>query len=216
MQGPFRNASDQISHDIVLDDVPIAGNVLILTHLTEYGRITNISQTNVTWTINDVESTTGVWLVEICHGIVAAGAGKTISITTSFVNANANVGDVCEYSGLNTASLKDKTATSAGFNVSNYLTGITVPISQGHELVIGAIGTAYYTQANPINGFTMLDGAPDGTYPNAIAFLEKVVHCITPQNSGTDIGGNIYHYAGAIASYRGTDIGTPALGIFLT
>jgi hypothetical protein len=103
--------------------------------------VTSITQTGVTWLkAKSQVQDSGYATAEIWYGIVGVGASKTVtvnlSITGTYYGATA---DICEYSGLNTTSLLDKTASNIGALGTVTDTGTTASTSQNNELWIGCI-----------------------------------------------------------------------------
>lgn len=218
VQGNARgtNWGGATSITVNLVQAPVQNNVLVATiSLHDVGGpvpdVLSITQVGVVWSF--VVAREG-WFnqnrSEIWFGVVGAGAGTaiTVNLTGAIDNAIANV---CEYSGVRTVGYTDQTASNSADVLSlTSDTGTTPNTTQAQELWVGCTtgksGNGLY-QANPTNGFTMLDGGPYGAGGFTSAFLEKIVNAIGAANSGTSfyIGGvpQTSEWSGCIATFFG-------------
>jgi hypothetical protein len=215
-RGYVTGASNQ---DVIVNlaSAPIAGNVLIATAGAGDGAnpvISGISQTNVAWSLvaSDGDNGGGNNSCEIWIGIVSANAGTQITVSYSVGSGNgaAQIVNVCEFSGIDTANPVDKIAKSGSSSGSTITTGLTDTTTQNDELLVGSlsaadclppVGTMYFD--TPTNGFTMLDGA--GLHAEnyiltteANAFNYKIVSLTGQAQTGVTaeaVGGGCYWYA---------------------
>jgi hypothetical protein len=199
------------SLSVTLQQTPILGNVLIATVGTFNWQsiitVSSITQTGVAWTLQTAKSVvlaanysldSEIWL-----GIVGAGASTSISITLSGSLAFLAIADICEYSGVLTSGMLDKTASNSGFGASNTSsTGQTATTTQDSELEVGSMLVGYGGQTAPIlNSFTLLDG----NYLNnaaSLAYLEKIVTITGTAETGTT-GVSWLFWCGCIATFKG-------------
>ncbi len=201
---------------VTLQQAPVNGNLLILCFAgqgsTAVPYITGISQTNVTWTSQEVCPDSNIYQdTEIWVGVVSASAGTVITITVAGGTGGmyGEIADVCEWSGLSTSGFLDKTGYNNGAENTATGTGTTVTTTQASELWIGCtggVGTsgADPTQTNPTNGFTLLDGvkvATSGADYSSLAYLYQIVSSTGTANSGTTIAGTTY-WTGCIATFK--------------
>ena len=209
---------------ITLGATPTNGNTLIAVISTwaftsgKYG-VSSISQTGVTWTgsgngkqaykigassYNEVE----IWL-----GTVGSGASTTITVTlldTGGSDLYAALGDVCEYSGLASAStVLDKTATNENTSTTTGDTGTTATTTQANELFIGGIlgvitSASSATQSSPTNSFSLLDGNThtSGDQTWSLGYLEKIVSATGTANSSVTFANSVGRYLGVIATFK--------------
>ena len=204
---------------VTLQQAPVNGNLLILCFAgqgsTAVPYITGISQTNVTWTSQEVCPDSNIYQdTEIWVGVVSASAGTVITITVAGGTGGmyGEIADVCEWSGLSTSGFLDKTGYNNGAENTATGTGTTVTTTQASELWIGCtggVGTsgADPTQTNPTNGFTLLDGvkvATSGADYSSLAYLYQIVSSTGTANSGTTIAGTTY-WNGCIATFKATE-----------
>ena len=161
----------------VLQQTPIKGDILILTYGTyNGGPITSVTQTGVTWNLQKATVAYGVMDIEIWAGVVSNGASTSISVTWTSAASGGAVVDVCEYSGLLTTNLLDKTASASG-NSPTHATGTTALTSQAQELFVGATFTSNSipNQGKPTNGYTLLDGVHYALgIDGSLGYLEKI------------------------------------------
>jgi parallel beta-helix repeat protein len=218
---------------ITLGATPHAGDTLILNYegsVTNYGTVWYISETGVTWSGGGTGKQVGLddasngMDVEIWLGTVGPGASTAITIYMSaYGNLNEPpIADVCEYSGLASAStVLDLTATSPTgvASTKTTTTGTTATTTQANELWIGATiawlrssSTSYVTQtssgsSSPTNGFTLMDGidvyGSSGSSPahSSLAMLEKIVSSTGTAQSGTTVANPAYA-DGVIATFK--------------
>jgi len=207
VQSKYANATPSVT----LNSQPTNGNVLIAVIASvdtddgdaDYPSITGITQTGVTWYLaKQAQYYLDYYFyydIEIWYGIVGSNAGT--SITPSF---NYEIPDpyicVCEYSGLRTSGLVDKTA-SYGDRTTTANTGTTAVTAQAHELLVGGVFQSYtiaghQTWSNPTNGFVVLDGAD-------FAYLEKIVTSTGTANSGATCNW-ITYWVGCMATFKAT------------
>ena len=219
VQGNARAAGLGTTLTVTQNSPPTNGNLNILAFcstVTEFESgsyvtrsVSSITQTGVTWTKQAFQDTwwehpanhLNTLNSEIWVGVVGAGASATITLTllgTGDTN-NAEVANVCEYSGLLTSGFLDKTAINAGES-TNTDTGTTAITSQANELWIGAIA-AERAQTTPTNGFTLLDGVYYTGYGISNAYLEKIVSATGTANSGTSIA-SIENWVGCIVTLK--------------
>jgi len=191
---------------MILDNVPIAGNVLILVWgsyawAPVQPPLTNVVQTGVTWVravFSQSNASSGInmfYTVDIWYGIVGAGALPTINITGA---GGSYAWDVCEWSGLDLASLLDQTATSK--NVLN--TGTTALTTRTVELWIGGLGGNAADASLPTDGFTLLDGVVQNN--ECTCYLYKIVSAVGTAYTSVTALWNGNRCAGAIATFYGT------------
>ena len=171
VQGPKRAVSTTVSLVFTLDSTPTVGNCLVLVfgsrgdseEAAYYRSITSVVETNVVWTVNATKTISyGAYIgldVEIWIGSpISASASKTVTVTCSNnPDSGREVGNICEYSGLDTLSIYDKSQTSSGTSVSP-ATGATATTTRADELWIGGT-VSVLAQAIPTYGFTLRDGA---------------------------------------------------------
>ncbi len=222
VQGPARGTSSSSTITVTMFSTPTTGNVLIAvigTYRTDGDNVRTVSSISggsgaeATWhkinsedySYNAPGSYTGndfAANVEIWMGIVSTGS-TTVTITISGSSNTNAVADICEYSGIATASpYYDRIATSTGTDSTPSSTGTTSTTTQASELWIGGITiTDNSAQNSPTNGFTLIDGTVYGSM--SLAYLEKVVSTTGAANSGTSTSGN-YRYVGCIATFKGT------------
>lgn len=192
IQGNARNTigyGNQIPVTLTL--VPKTGNVLIAAICQgscgqgSAPQVSSISQYGVTWNpccSAESDNVPCSQRVEIWAGVVGSDASTAIVVNLNAIQNREGIVDVCEYAGLNTNSLLDKTYSNSGVS-QNPDTGTTPPTSQKGQLWIGATLQQYVQQLPPAtNGFTLLDGL-GGVY--SLAYLEKIVSDIGTANSGT-------------------------------
>ena len=210
VQGNARGVN-QVSNiiSVTMSSTPINGNVLVAvigTYSTaDYRTVSSITQANVVWTqqvVKSSEADTYYQRIEIWFGVAAASASVDVSVNLNNYANRWAIADICEYSGVLTASFLDKTASNSGVSL-NTDTGTTGATTQADELWIGgtlAVGSTS-TQATPTNGFTLLDGA--ATSQDSLAFLEKIVSGTGTANSGTTISGVTNRaWTGVIATFK--------------
>jgi hypothetical protein len=221
VQGNARGVSTTNTITVTMNSTPVDGDLLVAcvgssNNVGAYCTVSSITQTNVNWSTDGAGMQTQSQYssakldTEIWIGIVGSGASKTITITLSGAPVNGGVADVCEYSGLVVSSFLDKTASASGTS-TNFVTGTTATTTQASELWIGSIAVYYWGQSNPINDFTLLDGATytGGGNPVSEAYLEKIVSATGTANSGTS--GNNAYYAGCIATFKAAAAGGPTV-----
>ncbi len=164
VQGNARGtASFSPSCTVTLANTPVSGDLLVLVSGVGSGTpaaISSITQIGVTWAFQVLKKGgQGQMQSEIWVGVIGSGASKTITVTYASSQQDV-VCDVCEYSGLQTSGFLDQSVTYTGGASANPTTGTTGTTIQPVELCVGAItmngGVSF---SNPINGFTMLDGA---------------------------------------------------------
>ncbi|MCW4044872.1 MAG: hypothetical protein NWE94_05080 [Candidatus Bathyarchaeota archaeon] len=214
VQGNARGSILGSPTTVTLNSAPMNGNVLItIIGLVGASGVTSISQTGVTWSRQvNIKASSSV-ISEIWLGTVGSGASTTLTAYSDCYTGYRQQVDVCEYSGI-AANPLDKTAANAGLSTSGS-TGTTDTTTQANELWIGAItvcSSAYSTQTNPTQGFTLLDGA-DGSAESyaygyqSTAYLEKVVTSTGQANSGTTAANNS-NWAGCIATFKASSAST--------
>jgi hypothetical protein len=203
VQGVARGTSTSSSVSVTMGATPTQGNVLIATVSSSMypsgpATVSSITQTGVTWTKQANNAYNSEWDAEIWYGVIGSGASTSVTITLS---ATANYGavvDICEYSGLNTTTFLDKTATNGGSSTTTD-TGTTATTTQANELWIGAITTNLRYQSAPTNSFGQFDG---NEYSNiGSVYLEKIVSSTQAANSGTTPSSSAY-YSGCIATFK--------------
>jgi parallel beta-helix repeat (two copies) len=223
IQGPKRGiAGNSSSLTVTLDNTPITGNVLIAV-IGTYGSyppaVDTIVQTSgtVTWAQQAVSSNSSLYgrSVEIWAGVVQGSVSSALTITLRSTGSGSNsdpvVADVCEYSGLNTSSLKDVSATASG-TYTNILSTGSINTNQSNELWIGGIfnvcdASNGDTGKSPTNGFSMFDGV-GAVYSQtkALAYLEKIVS--STGSAACNVTGGSFTtceaYVGCIAAFKGS------------
>lgn len=214
IQGNARGTgTNNTSFTVTQSQAPANGNANILCLQVSGSQtnpsITSIVQTDVTWSLVKPDAYCGG---NIYIGIVGAGAGTLITINLSGGTGTfIDIADVCEYSGIDTSSYLDKTASNYGYSAAGD-TGTTATTTQANELWIGCIAAGYSTsgavQSSPTNGFTLLDGAElhSGSYYGSTAYLEKIVSATGQANSGTTISYSNY-WSGLMATFKAAAAG---------
>ncbi len=223
VQGPKRGiAGNSSSLTVTLDNTPTSGNVLIAV-IGTYGSyapsVSSIAQQSgsVSWALQEVSCQDSLYgrRVEIWAGVVSGSVSSTLTITLASRGSGANsdpvIADVCEYSGLNTGSLKDVSTTASGTYTTTLSTG-SVNTNQSNELWIGGIFNVCDagngdTDKLPTNGFIMLDGV-GAVYAQtkSLAYLEKIVSS-SGTASCTVTGGSYTNYeafVGCIVAFKGS------------
>ena len=181
--------------------------------------ISSISQTGVTWTKQI--SQTVLWTIDTVRNIInseiwvgVVGAGASATITLSLLGTgdtdNAEVANVCEYSGLLTSGFLDKTASTSGTSTTP-ATGTTATTTQADELWIGDTSSEV-AQSTPTNGFTLLDGAVFAGHTLSSAYLEKIASATGTANSGTTMATS-KRWSGCIATFKAAV--APAVATFI-
>ncbi len=211
VQGNAKGSTTGTSIAVTMVSDPTNGNLLVAVICSQsipHYQVSSITQTGVTWTsqIAYQEATYNYFTVEVWVGVIGAGANASITVNLSGDVSDGAVANICEYSGLATVGFLDKTATAVEAGDSAIpKTGTTAATTQADELWIGCIdqyaGNAF---SNPINGFTLLDGAVSGTV--VLGYLEKIVSSTGTANSavtGTDGNG----WAGCIATFKASVAG---------
>jgi len=211
---------------ITMSQTPSSGDLIVGCFFEDSSgagnanHITSITETGVSWSLcvfNSVYNP-GAGIYQLDSGEIWAGDVQTSSASTSITVAfnasstSGEVGDVCEYSGINLTYFPDKTSSNTA-NIDNAVTGTTPTTSKPDELIIGMVGNHYYGQSTPTNGFTLLDGtAIDSGGINAVVgYLENTVTSTGQYSSGTTITGGSNYYAGCIATFIGTSQTYPSV-----
>jgi len=211
VQGNARGASVTATISVTMASPPTSGNVLVLVYGSlggvAYIKVTSISQVGVTWTqqVSKVYTDDTRLDSEIWFGVVGAGADDDLTVNTDWASgAVYHVADVCEYSGVLTASFLDKTATDSG-HTATPTTGTTAATTQNDELWIGTIDCSKIatdcTQSLPTNGFTLMDGAFYSRL--SVSYLEKIVSATGAASAGTtSAAGALTEHASCIATFK--------------
>jgi hypothetical protein len=194
---------------------PTTGNMLILTYvLNDNGAttasISSITQSGVTWTNATADTATAGADAEIWYGIVGSSpsTGITVNLSATPDSQSCAIADVYEFSGLVTSSPVDQTNnTGAAVQSSSGVTSTSAKTTLTEELwigVVGAAGGATLTQSNPLNSFTLLDGASFNNGNSSCyasnGFLYYVASSEAQASSGTTIADSPY-YQGCIATF---------------
>jgi hypothetical protein len=227
VQAPKRGiATSSSTLTLTLNNTPASGNILVAV-IGTFGSypplVSSIAQQsgNVTWTQQKYSSQYNIYgrRVEIWTGIVSGTVSPTLTITLaasqggSSALADPVIANVAEYSGLDTTSLLDTSATSTGTYTTTLTTGTTPTTSQADELWIG--GLFYVTNlasggtiTAPTNSFTLYDGTSHGSsVTTSLAYLERIVSATGTAYSGaTGASGATYSaYVGCIVALKGSD-----------
>jgi hypothetical protein len=201
VQGNIRGTAYNGNVTVTLTSTPISGNVLVATtavYDTETIKTcSSITETNVVWT-KQISRTFAKGQIGIWFGVVSASASTTVTIAFSGYEFTRAVVDICEYSGILTASFLDKSASSYGGPTTPAVTGTTANTTQNDELWVGAIGCYSYAQSTPAGGFTLLDGALYTSISNG--YLELIVSATGAAASGTTPTSATL-YGGCIATF---------------
>jgi len=226
IQGPKRGiAGNSSSLTVTLDNTPTSGNVLIAVVGT-YGSyapsVSSITQQSgsVSWAVQEVSCQDSLYgrRVEIWAGVVSGTVSPTLTITLASRGSGANsdpvITDVCEYSGLNTNSLKDVSGTASGTYTTTLWTG-QATTSQANELWIGGIFNVCNDGNGDIDkpltdGYILLDGV-GAIYcqTKSLAYIERIV-TFTGTASCYITGGsfNTYEaYVSCIVAFKGSTAG---------
>jgi hypothetical protein len=218
VQTPKRGAAGNSSTlTVTLNSAPASGNVLVAvigTFASFPPSVNSIAQASgsVTWTRQNYSSDASLYgrRVEIWTGIVSGTASASLTITLS-ASANPVIANVAEYSGLNTSSLLDTSASSIGSYTTTLTTGTTPTTSQADELWLGGIINVINPASgagitSPTNSFTLYDGTGfvDGLTV-ALAYLDRIVSATGAAYTGaTGASGATYSaYAGCIVTLKG-------------
>jgi hypothetical protein len=191
---------------------PTSGNTLFLTYAgtgqPANPTISSVNQIGVTWA--KAISENGLVDVEIWYGKVGVNAGNTatITITGSATSNIGNIGDICEWSNIETTNPLDKTAFNTGLSDRGD-TGTTAISSQSNEFFIGAIAAKGLTdQFSATNGYVLSNGQSKslGTYIS-LSELVKISTSKETANSGTSFLSGAW--AGCIATFKSEDTSSP-------
>jgi len=135
---------------------PVVGNTIIVTFASDYSSPVSPSCTDNmsnTYTV-DMDYLNGNTLLIVCSAQIATGKVPS-TITVNHRNAYDRTVTVHEFSGLLTASAKDKSASAGGTSTAPS-SGTTATTVQADELVLGAVAVA----GPDTDGFTA-----DGNFP---------------------------------------------------
>jgi hypothetical protein len=204
VQGNARGTNSGNTISITMGSTPTNGNVIVLGYgcASDISRtISSISQTNVAWTAKKTYANASS-VAEIWTGIVSASAATGITVNLSGAPDYGAVANVCEYSGLNTADLLDKTAQNFGASSTHPDTGTTDATTQADELWVGCTSCAGWqnAQSSPTNGFSLLDGVVFN-WSVSVAFLEKIVSGTGTANCSTTVTDS-EQWIGVIATFK--------------
>jgi hypothetical protein len=225
VQGNARGTTATLAIAVTLAQTPQTGNVLIAvigTFSSNAGSLTvnNITETGVTWfrQINFILQN-GIYSIdtEIWAGTVASTSSKSITINLSNNGGANEVGataDICEYSGLNTASLLDQTNHNEANGGDATSTGTTSLTSQNNELFIGAATATNSSQTSPQNNFAILDGAETNSL--SVSYLEYIATTKAQAYSGTAISPPLSAPSGWSACIATFEAYVPAYSITIT
>ncbi len=213
VQGPYSNATLGLSITATLGSNPATGNTLILSvgdHRNTDALI--ISQVGVTW--SQVANSTNYTmahrpLLVIYHGVVSAGASKTVNVSiTSGFNAYLEV-NLAEYSGITgfDANATDSGGTDPG--LSTAYSG-TANASAVNSLYIAAFSyyavSGYINPSSITNGYSLLANAsqPD-MWGNAFLHKISTEKTTVPSTTNTSITitGTATYWAGALVIFTG-------------
>ena len=205
IQGPATGTwSSGSSFTVSLSWTPGNGNQLMLivstmNNSTTIITVSSVSQTGVTWTFQKSGSYSGSYSkdAEIWFGVVGSNPGTNVTVNLSSTPGSGAAGVACEYTGLLTSGMLDKTASNySSSQVSSGNTGTTATTTQNSELWVGAIGGGYSTEtySSPTNGFTIVQGSGWACY------LEKIVSATGTANAGASFSPN-QAYAACIATF---------------
>lgn len=215
VQGNARGSSATNSITVTMASNPTNGNLLVAAISTDgYPddcRVTSITQTNVAWTraiaLYDTVNR------EVWYGVVSASATTGITVALNNTAIYGAVANVCEWSGLTTASPVDKTATFPFTNPTIAPgTGTTAATTQNDELCVGDI-ISTETESAPTNSFTLLDG----TNLQSSIYSGYVYRIVSVMGTyGTTVTQAIDNWgAGCIATFKATVAGGTVVPVFL-
>lgn len=214
VQGNCRNTTQSgTSMTVTMTSTPTSGNTLIAGIVDcSSNYVSSITETGVTWDASPVvASPVGGTAAQIWRGVVGAGASTTVTFNFNAAMSDVIVADVCEYSGLLTASPVDQTAYTNGASTTGD-TGTTATTTQASELFVGAIlayasGGLVVTQTQ--NTYTLLDGIDviiSSTYHRSGAYLENIASSTGAAHGKSTIAHSATWY-GCIATFKAAATG---------
>ncbi len=196
-----------------MNSTPQNGNVLIALIVGKgstgkgYPNVSSVTQTNVAWgstqQIGLEETVSQPWDIEIWAGIVGSGASTSVVISFNGTGNGFLYAVVCEYSGLVTSGILDKTATDYNASyVKTEDTGQTAQTNQASELWIGGIAVSGLSSAQTnTSSFTMLDGGAGTSGSGSVGYFEYIAANIG-QAEATSSNTQYCQWLGCIATFK--------------
>jgi hypothetical protein len=190
---------------VTLGSAPVNGNTLVAVIATRgaaTGRVSSITQNNVTWSRATEAANTSGETTEIWYAPVGASAGTVLTIGQASLRSAAVV---IEYSGVLTTAPLDQTANATGLGTA-LDTGTTPMTTLEKELWIGgaSLASSAYTMTNFVNSFNWAGNA-QSTFFSAGSNAKVYAFDLFVSTTGTaDSGGTISsssQWAGAIAAF---------------
>ncbi len=190
-----------------------AGNLIVLdVNTSDTGATIADSKSNTytRWPTGFVDDGAGWFTACYYKENCAGGASHTISITTA--GGNYSVVNATEYSGIATASARDKEtgATGTGTSLSS---GATATLSQADELVVGFGakedgGNTAWTQGA---GYTLRGNVTDGT-AGGLGFLEDKIVAATTAVTATATHANSAQWFCGVITFKGVAAAAGVVG----
>jgi hypothetical protein len=185
---------------------PTNGNTLVAvigTRGTTADRVSSISQTGATWTRAQQSTNANGVTLEVWYAtnVSSAGTGVTINLAASLKAAAV----VAEYSGINSASPVDVSATATG-NSTTVSTGTTSTTSQADQVWIGGVAIintdtfGTYSDSFSSVGDTVTTTGAAGTQVRA-GMAERIVTATGTAGTSTTIG-NARQFAGVVVTFN--------------
>jgi hypothetical protein len=205
VQGPITGEAESgTSLTVTLNSAPLSGDLLIAViggTGTNPETVDSITETGVSWTVQESINTESGFLTAIWAGVVSSGAVKGITVNFDTSLNGGAFAYVDEYSGLKTTGFLDKVNDAYG-SATTVSTGTTATTSVANELVVGGIfgGEVF---SSPTSGYAVY-GNTVYDY-DTMVYLSQVVSTTGAQScSMTQANG--YTYQGVIATFEAAAI----------
>lgn len=187
-----------------------AGNLLVAIIGVRKGSSITITPPSGGWTLA-VRSDNGTTLSTVIYYIANAASQSNTSPSTWTLSSIANATlTLVEYSGINTTSPLDQTATAAGTSTTAD-SGITATTSQVNEVAVAGLAVAKgdITFSAQTNGFTEVSevASTAGAQTNNTVLEEKILLSTGTQQVQATISGDD-DWAGAIATFKAATVAT--------